>query len=70
MEGQFTKHAGFLAYYEICSKIKEGWKVVQDPEGRIGPYAYSGNQWVSFDDEPMIQSKVNKYCKSLSLFLF
>ena len=57
-EGQFTKQAGFLAYYEICSKIKEGWKVVQDPEGRIGPYAHSGNQWVSFDDEKMIEHKV------------
>lgn len=57
-EGQFTKQAGFLAYYEICTKVKEGWTVVQDPEGRIGPYAQSGNQWVSFDDVNMIKHKV------------
>ena len=59
MEGQYTRQSGFLAYYEICPKIKEGWTVVQDPEGRIGPYAHSGNQWVSFDDVKMIEKKVH-----------
>lgn len=50
---------GFLAYYEICSKIKnEGWTVVRDPEGRMGPYAYKDRQWASFDDVEMIKYKV------------
>ena len=61
MEGQYTRQSGFLAYYEICPKIKEGWTVVQDPEGRIGPYAHSGNQWVSFDDVKMIEKKVHTH---------
>ena len=56
--GQFTRAAGFLAYYEICNDIKQGgWTVVQDPEGRIGPYAYKGRQWVGFDDVAMIKKK-------------
>ncbi|XP_022917654.2 probable chitinase 10 isoform X1 [Onthophagus taurus] len=56
--GEFTRAAGFLAYYEICHKVKnEGWTVVQDPKRRIGPYAYKGNQWVSYDDKEMIQLK-------------
>lgn len=56
--GEFTKAAGFLAYYEICDRIKNrGWTVVQDPEKRIGPYAYKGSQWVSFDDVDMIRKK-------------
>lgn len=39
--GEFTRAAGFLAYYEICDRIlNKGWTVVQDPEGRMGPYAY------------------------------
>ena len=39
--GEFTKAPGFLAYYEICQKVKEeNWRVVQDSEGRMGPYAY------------------------------
>jgi len=56
--GQFTRAAGFLAYYEICHKINSGWKVVKDPKGRIGPYAFNGNQWVGFDDVEMIKKKV------------
>lgn len=56
--GEFTRAAGFLAYYEICDRIlNKGWTVVQDPEHRMGPYAYKGNQWVSFDDPDMIRRK-------------
>ncbi|XP_076647838.1 putative chitinase 10 [Halictus rubicundus] len=56
--GEFTKAAGFLAYYEICDRVRNhGWTVVQDPEHRIGPYAYKGNQWVGFDDAETIARK-------------
>lgn len=30
---------------------------MRDPKGRIGPYAYSRDQWVSFDDQFMIMRK-------------
>merc|ERR1712051_256211 len=56
--GQFTRAAGFLAYYEICDKIKnQGWNVVKDEEGRLGPYAHKGRQWVGYDDVAMIKYK-------------
>ncbi|EFA10488.1 chitinase 10 isoform X1 [Tribolium castaneum] len=56
--GEYTRAAGFLAYYEICHNIKtQGWTVVQDPNRRMGPYAYKGDQWVSFDDREMIKRK-------------
>uniref|UniRef100_A0A1B0D7M5 Chitinase n=1 Tax=Phlebotomus papatasi TaxID=29031 RepID=A0A1B0D7M5_PHLPP len=56
--GEFTKAAGFLAYYEICDRIKNrGWHVVKDEQGRMGPYAYHGNQWVSFDDQETLKRK-------------
>ncbi|KAH8400624.1 hypothetical protein KR222_009154, partial [Zaprionus bogoriensis] len=56
--GEFTKAAGFLAYYEICERVKnQGWQVVQDERGRMGPYAYKGTQWVSYDDPQMIRKK-------------
>lgn len=56
--GEFTRAAGFLAYYEICDRIKnKGWTVVRDSEGRMGPYAYNGNQWVSFDDQDTLKRK-------------
>lgn len=40
--------------------------MVQDPKRRMGPYAYKGNQWVSFDDKAMIRQKA-KFVRSLGL---
>lgn len=65
--GEFTRAAGFLAYYEICDRIfNHGWTVVQDPEGRMGPYAYKGNQWVSFDDQETLRRKT-QFIKELGI---
>nr|CAI5856018.1 unnamed protein product [Callosobruchus analis] len=65
--GPYTRAAGFLAYYEICDNIKnKGWTVVQDPLGAMGPYAYKGNQWVSFDDKNMIRKK-SEYIRSMDI---
>ncbi|XP_021959289.1 probable chitinase 10 [Folsomia candida] len=62
--GRYTNAAGTLAYYEICAN--SGWTVVQDSEGKMGPYAYSGNQWVSYDDPAFARKKV-AYLKSKGL---
>lgn len=40
--------------------------MVKDPLNRMGPYAYKGDQWVSFDDTEIIKKKVN-LMKSLGL---
>ena len=65
--GEYTRARGFLAYYEICDKINnEDWKVVHDPSGSMGPYAYKGDQWVSFDDVNMIRHK-SLYVKNMKL---
>ncbi|XP_017154888.1 probable chitinase 10 [Drosophila miranda] len=65
--GTYTRAGGFLAYYEICEKVSNGgWTVVRDDEGRIGPYAYSGNQWVSYDDVADIRRKA-QFVRSLKL---
>lgn len=46
---------------QICERInKRGWTVVKDSENRMGPYAFHGNQWVSFDDQDMIRLKVGQ----------
>lgn len=52
----------------MCERVrKRSWIVTRDPEGRIGPYASRGNQWVSYDDISEIKRKVspesNKYVK-------
>ncbi|KAA0201537.1 hypothetical protein HAZT_HAZT005430 [Hyalella azteca] len=65
--GSYTRAQGFLAYYEICYKIKnQGWTVVRDPLGTMGPYAYRGNQWVGFDDVGVIRYK-SEYIKQMGL---
>jgi len=56
--GEFTRQGGFLAYYEICKRIQDGgWTVVQDSESAMGPYAYKGDQWTSFDDVSIVRRK-------------
>ena len=40
--------------------------MVRDEENRMGPYAYSGDEWVSFDDIDTIQQKT-EYLKSMGL---
>ncbi len=65
--GEFTRAAGFLAYYEICDMIKnKGFNVVTDSKGRLGPYAHKGNQWVGYDDISMIRYKSN-YIRKMGL---
>ena len=39
---------------------------MRDDEHRMGPYAYKGNEWVSFDDIDTIHQKT-EYIKSLKL---
>ena len=57
--GQYTKEAGFLAFYEICQQVLNGWVNVVDETGAMGPYAYSGNtgDWVGYDDVAMVTRK-------------
>jgi len=65
--GEYTRQGGFLSYYEICQRItQQGWEVVQDPTGAMGPYAYKGDQWTSFDDSAMIRRK-SEYVRSMGL---
>lgn len=56
MEGPFTSLPGTLAYYEICNNTQHnGWTVVQNDGA--GPYAYHGDQWVSYDNVENIRAK-------------
>lgn len=41
-------------------------QVIRDPKGRMGPYAYLRDQWVSFDDQSMIQHK-SEYIRAMGL---
>lgn len=65
--GEATRARGFLAYYEICERVQtKEWQIVRDSKGRMGPYAYSRDQWVSFDDGHMIRHK-SEFIKAMGL---
>ena len=55
-------------YNEICVNIaSQGWTKVSDPcGGCMGPFAYKGNQWVSFDDLDAVTRKA-KYIQEVGL---
>lgn len=55
--GPYTRQTGMLGYNEICVNI-QGWTVVREPQQRV-PYAFSGNQWVGYDDPTSIAEKTN-----------
>lgn len=50
-----------LIMFQICNFVQnEGWTVMQTKPGSAGPYAYKGDQWVSYDDLDMIRNKVKE----------
>ncbi|XP_075230689.1 chitinase 7 [Lycorma delicatula] len=56
--GEYTKEAGFLAYYEICDMLRNGASYIWDDEMKV-PYAIMGDQWIGFDDEKSIRHKMH-----------
>ncbi|XP_044759513.1 probable chitinase 10 [Coccinella septempunctata] len=56
--GKYTAEAGFMSYYEICDFLQEdNTTLVWDNEQQV-PFAYRGNQWVGFDDERSLKTKM------------
>lgn len=59
LAGTFTNEAGFMSYYEICDFLREdNTTLVWDNEQMV-PFAYREDQWVGFDDERSLKTKVN-----------
>ncbi|XP_019369835.1 PREDICTED: acidic mammalian chitinase-like [Gavialis gangeticus] len=61
--GPYTRQSGFLAYYEICTFLKNGatqvWYTPQDV-----PYAYKDGEWLGYDNQKSFQIKVDWLEKS------
>ncbi|XP_053310229.1 acidic mammalian chitinase-like [Spea bombifrons] len=54
--GQYTREAGFWAYYEICSWLNGA--TVKWIEDQKVPYACKDNEWVGFDSKQSYECKV------------
>lgn len=55
--GPYTYESGFLGYNEICEKLQfEKWNHCWDSNQQV-PFAYSGNQWVGYDDPESVSLK-------------
>ncbi|XP_015585087.1 chitotriosidase-1 isoform X2 [Cephus cinctus] len=66
LAGPYTGGAGSLGYNELCEKQLSGnWTTVWYEEQEV-PYAYSGDQWIGFDNERSLAIKI-KYAKKLGL---
>ncbi|XP_069798308.1 acidic mammalian chitinase-like isoform X2 [Narcine bancroftii] len=55
--GTYTRQAGFLAYYEICTFLNGATKKWDAPQ--MTPYAYKGQIWVGYDNQKSFGDKVD-----------
>ncbi|XP_072223953.1 acidic mammalian chitinase-like [Leuresthes tenuis] len=53
--GPYTREAGVLSYYEVCTFLREGSE--QWIEEQMVPYAIKGNEWVGFDNKNSYEIK-------------
>ncbi|CAD6997733.1 unnamed protein product [Ceratitis capitata] len=64
--GQYSLEPGSIGYNELCERMRtEQWQVEWD-EVQLAPYAYMGQQWVSFDNPRSIGLKA-QYAKDNNL---
>lgn len=56
--GKFTREEGFLSYYEICEKRKKPGVKTYLIEDQKVPYIVDGDQWIGYDDETSLTTKV------------
>lgn len=54
--GKFTRQAGFWAYFEVCLFLNSA--TIKFIEDQKVPYAFSGTQWVGYDDWRSFTTKV------------
>lgn len=59
ISGKYTREAGYLSYYEVCTYLSSGWTKKWNDE-QLVPIAFKGNDWVGYDDMESIRFKVHK----------
>ncbi|XP_050390294.2 chitotriosidase-1 [Patella vulgata] len=57
-KGTYSREAGFFFYYEICESVYNKYKTTTNDDMKV-PYAVSGDQWIGYDDEASILTKLD-----------
>lgn len=58
--GKYTREPGFLAYYEICEKLKSGNWTAKFDDVQKSMYAYGDGMWVGYDNVDTLFLRVNR----------
>ncbi|BFZ20890.1 hypothetical protein BsWGS_23929 [Bradybaena similaris] len=57
--GDYTRETGIMAYYEVCTNLRDkGWNSVWIEDQAV-PYAVGGDQWVGYEDQKSIALKAH-----------
>ncbi|XP_046551771.1 chitotriosidase-1-like [Haliotis rubra] len=56
--GNYTRHSGTLAYFEVCKILQDGATGRRIDSQKV-PYLVSKDQWVGYDDEKSLAAKVH-----------
>ena len=56
--GPSTYESGFLAYFEICEKLNQGWTEVYDDTMK-SVYAYGDGEWVGYENTQSLAHRCN-----------
>ena len=61
-QGFYTRSDGYMAYYELCEKLRAGELVSTLQPDIKTPYAHSstGKWWTSYEDEASLHVKVRE----------
>ncbi|KAJ8981334.1 hypothetical protein NQ317_015975 [Molorchus minor] len=55
--GEFTKEAGFLAYYELLDLMQDAFLDITSVQTDDTNYAYGSNEWYTYETETTVRAK-------------
>lgn len=58
LEGKYTQMPGYLAYFEVCHKLRDKrWRHYTDSNGE--PFMVRQDEWITYENNDSIKRKVS-----------